>query len=210
MFTGLVEEIGTVLSLKQRETVAEIAIRAQAVLEGVAVGDSIAIAGVCLTVTAFDARSFTVQAVRETLGRTTIGTFRPGKHVNLEHALKAGDRLGGHFVQGHVDGIGTIASIVPVGDGKDFRIAIPGELSNFLVEKGSVAIDGISLTVTAMNPGNFGISVIPHTLSTTTLGGNRVGDTVNIETDILAKYIEKFSRQRDGITEESLRRLGYT
>ncbi len=208
MFTGLIEEIGTIVSLNRRGNLLELQIGAGTVLEDIRIGDSIAVSGVCLTVTGFDSRSFSVQAVHETIRRSTLGSLRNGIRVNLERSLKVGDRLGGHFVFGHVEAVGTIAA-VSSGEQRDIRVKVPGELDPYIVEKGSIAIDGISLTVTDAKPGEFGVSVIPHTLKVTTLGEKSPGDAVNIETDIFAKYAEKYARPKSGLNMETLKRLGY-
>ena len=209
MFTGLIEEIGTIVSVSRRGDLLELGIGAKSILEDIAVGDSVAVAGVCLTVTAFDRRSFTVQAVRETMRRTTLGSLGTGSRVNLERSLRVGDRVGGHFVFGHAEAVGTVSEITPAGEGKEFRFAIPAELDHYIVEKGSIAVDGISLTVMYARPGEFGAAVIPHTLAVTTLGENRPGSKVNIETDIFARYVEKYARPASGLSIETLRRFGY-
>lgn len=209
MFTGLIEEIGTVTLVRTHGGMADLTIAANSILEDMSIGDSIAIAGVCQTVTAFNARSFKVQAVAETMRRTTFGTLARGTRVNLERALRVGDRLGGHFVQGHVEGIGTVRAVIPADSGSDFTVQIPSTLARYVVEKGSITIDGISLTVTDADQSSFSVSVIPHTLAATTLGQLRTGDKVNIETDIIAKYIEKLTQTGSEVTMESLNRLGY-
>ncbi len=209
MFTGLIEEIGTVASLSRRGDLLELCIDARSILEDITIGDSISVAGVCLTVTAFNRRSLNVQAVRETMRRTTLGLLGTRSRANLERSLKVGDRLGGHFVFGHVEAVGTVSEITPAGEGKEFRFTIPAELDPYIVEKGSIAVDGVSLTVMYARPGEFGIAVIPHTLAVTTLGENRPGDKVNIETDIFAKYAEKYARPGSGLTMETLRRSGF-
>ena len=209
MFTGLIEEIGSIGAISRRGGLIDIQVEAHVVLEDVRIGDSIAISGVCLTVTAFDRRSFTVQAGQETLRLTTAGNLRPGTRVNLERALKVGDRLGGHFVSGHVEAVGKIISVTDTGEQREIRIAVPDELDPYIVGKGSIAVDGISLTVTSAKPGEFGVAIIPHTMAATTLAENRAGDAVNIETDIFAKYVEKYARPKEGLNMETLRRLGY-
>lgn len=158
---------------------------------GIELGDSVAIDGVCLTVVAFDDTSLGFDAVPETLARTALGTLDQGSRVNLEPALRAGDALGGHYVQGHVDGVGSVASVAPEGEGKRIRFDAPAELLRYIVEKGSIAVQGTSLTVAAVDDGGFEVALIPHTLEVTTLGTLEPGQSVNLETDVLAKYVEK-------------------
>jgi riboflavin synthase len=209
MFTGLIEEVGHVASVVRRGRVADLSIQARKVLDGLAAGDSIAVSGACLTVTAFSETAFIAQAVEETLGRTTIGSLMQGDPVNLERALRLGDRLGGHIVQGHVDGVGRIVSVAGTGDNALISVAVDSGIERYIVEKGSVTVDGISLTVTFAKEGMFGVSVIPHTLGATTLERARAGDRVNIETDILAKYIEKLMRGGGALTLETLGEMGF-
>jgi len=209
MFTGLIEEVGQIVSTVRRGHIIDITIEAHTVLDDLAVGDSIAISGACLTVTAAGQNVFTVQAVEETLRRTTLGTMKRGTPVNLERALKVGDRLGGHLVQGHVDGTGRIVSLRKIGENMLITITIEHDIECFVVEKGSITVDGISLTVTFVKNGEFGVSVIPHTLAATTLGNARIGEMVNLETDILAKYIEKLIHKKDVLTMGKLKELGY-
>jgi riboflavin synthase len=209
MFTGLIEEIGIIRSINQRGAVHNIAVEASLILDGMKIGDSIAVDGVCQTVTAFDHRYFTVQAVQETLDRTTFSELSPGAHVNLERSLRVGDRMGGHFVQGHVEATGVITGINLVGEGRDFRITVPTEITHYIAEKGSIALDGISLTVTFVAGIEFGVSVIPHTLKSTTLGGKRRGERINIETDVIAKYLDRLFTSKGGLTMETLKQYGF-
>ena len=155
------------------------------------VGDSIAIDGVCLTVVSVDGGSFAFDAVPETLSRTSLATLEPGSRVNLEPALRAGDALGGHYVQGHVDGVGTVRSVEPEGEGRRMAFDAPPELLRYVVEKGSIAVQGTSLTVAAVDEHGFDVALIPHTLAVTTLGALEPGARVNLEADVLAKYVEK-------------------
>ena len=155
------------------------------------VGDSIAIDGVCLTVVSVDGGSFAFDAVPETLSRTSLATLEPGSPVNLEPALRAGDALGGHYVQGHVDGVGSVRAVEPEGDGNRVWFDAPVGLLRYVVEKGSIAVQGTSLTVAATDDRGFAVALIPHTLAATTLGSLAVGDRVNLEADVLAKYVEK-------------------
>ena len=186
MFTGIVEEVGTVTGLEgQRLTIA-----AGTVLEGVKLGDSIAVNGACLTVVDFEHSSFSVELAPETLKRTSFGSWLPGRQVNLERPLAVSDRLGGHIVQGHVDSTGRITSLKPEGDCVIFRVASPKRLMPYIVEKGFVAVDGISLTVVKVGASSFTLSVIPYTLSNTNLQSQAKGGRVNLEVDIVAKYVE--------------------
>jgi riboflavin synthase len=187
MFTGLVREVGTVASMEDGRLVVDAPVTAQ----GVQLGDSIAIDGVCLTVVACDDSSLSFDAVPETLARTALGTLDQGSRVNLEPALRAGDALGGHYVQGHVDGVGAVRSIEPEGEGKRVRFDAPAELLKYIVEKGSIAVQGTSLTVAAVDETGFEVALIPHTLQETTLGELEPEQPVNLETDVLAKYVEK-------------------
>ena len=186
MFTGIVEEVGKITRLEgQRLTIA-----AAAVLEGVKAGDSIAVNGACLTVVKLSQGDFTAELAPETLRRTSFGGLKPGSWVNLERPLAVSDRLGGHIVQGHVDAAGRITSMKPEGDCILVRITGPKRLMRYIVEKGFVAVDGISLTVVKTGASSFTLSVIPYTLENTNLKGKSVGDRVNLEVDIVAKYVE--------------------
>jgi len=187
MFTGLVSEVGTVSSLVD----GRLTIDAPETSQGVQLGDSIAIDGVCLTVVACDDSSLSFDAVPETLARTALGTLDQGSRVNLEPALRAGDALGGHYVQGHVDGVGTVRSVEPEGEGRRVRFDAPAELLKYVVEKGSIAVQGTSLTVAAVDDTSFEVALIPHTLQVTTLGELEPEQPVNLEADVLAKYVEK-------------------
>jgi riboflavin synthase len=187
MFTGLVREVGTVASMEDGRLVVDAPVTAQ----GVQLGDSIAIDGVCLTVVACDDSSLSFDAVPETLARTALGTLDQGSRVNLEPALRAGDALGGHYVQGHVDGVGAVRSVEPEGEGNRVRFDAPAELLKYIVEKGSIAVQGTSLTVAAVDETGFEVALIPHTLQETTLGELEPEQPVNLETDVLAKYVEK-------------------
>lgn len=191
MFTGIVEEVGEVFETPGTG----LRIRATTVLEDAHLGDSIAINGTCLTVTAIDEGGFSVDTVPETLRRTNLGELRPGDPVNLERALPAGGRMGGHFVQGHVEGTGRINSIEPENEALLIRIEAPPELMRYIVEKGFITVDGISLTVVSRDDRGFVITIIPFTQANTNLRARRAGDTVNLETDILAKYVEQFTNR---------------
>ena len=190
MFTGIVEELGSV----RGATGSGLEIAAAAVLEGARVGDSICINGVCLTITALDAQRFTVDTVPETLRRTNLGDLSVGDAVNLERAIPAGGRMGGHFVQGHVEGTGTITAIEPDGEAQILRFGAVPEILRYVVAQGFIAVDGVSLTVVSRDPDSFTITLIPFTREHTNLGLKRVSDRVNLETDILAKYVESLLR----------------
>jgi len=191
MFTGIVREQGQVVSAEAGGAGVRLVVDAPVTAGAVVVGDSVSISGVCLTVTAAANGSLAFDVVHETLNRTAFGDLAPGTPVNVEPALRAGDPLGGHYVQGHVDGVGRIRRIDPEGDGRRVWIDPPSELERYLVEKGSVAIDGVSLTVAQLDESGFAVALIPHTLAVTTLGGRAAGDLVNLEVDVLAKYVER-------------------
>lgn len=194
MFTGLVEEIGTVEGLTQLDDAVRIAVHAPKVTADAAPGDSIAVDGVCLTLVGNDGGVFTADVMRETLERSRLGSYAPGARVNLERALAAGQRMGGHIVQGHVDGVGEVVSRTPSAHWEVVRFTLPGRLERYVVEKGSIAVNGTSLTVSAVGEGFFEVSLIPTTLRETTAGGLAPGDPVNLEVDIMAKYVEKMVR----------------
>ncbi|MFL5962317.1 MAG: riboflavin synthase [Gaiellaceae bacterium] len=187
MFTGLVREVGIVASMLD----GRLTIDAPETAPGVQLGDSVAVDGVCLTVVACDDSTLSFDAVPETLSRTALGTLDQGSRVNLESALRAGDPLGGHYVQGHVDGVGTVRSVQPEGEGTRMSFEAPAELLKYIVEKGSIAVQGTSLTVAAIDETGFEVALIPHTLQETTLGELAPDQRVNLETDVLAKYVEK-------------------
>ncbi len=212
MFTGIVEEIGTATSVLKTEMGAKLTIGAKKVLEGTKLGDSINTNGVCLTVTGFGGHSFTVDAVAETLRRSNLGDLKSGTKVNLERAMAVGDRLGGHIVQGHVDSTAVFISRKPEGDSWLYRFSLPDEIARYVVLKGSIAINGISLTVAGLADEWFEIAIIPHTIAETNIGELKQGERVNLEADVLAKYVERLlnGRQTDkGLTSERLRELGY-
>jgi riboflavin synthase len=190
MFTGLVQELGRVTAVERTPDGARLTISGR--LSGeLGEGDSVAVNGVCLTATAVDDGSFQADVMDETLRRCTLGAVREGSAVNLELPLRASDRLGGHFVQGHVDGTGTVAEVREEGFSRVVRIAAAPELLRYVAEKGSVAVDGTSLTVSAVDADSLSVSLIPETLRRTNLGAAQPGDTVNLEVDVLAKYVEK-------------------
>ena len=191
MFTGLVQGIGSVAGIERSDDGARVTIATPLVAE-LATGDSIAINGVCLTAVELDGDSFAADAMNETLARTSLGDLAPGSQVNLELPLRATDRLGGHVVQGHVDGLGSILDVTDDGFARRIRIGAGPEVLRYVVEKGSIAVDGVSLTVTEVDDRSFTVSLIPETLQRTNLGGVDTGSRVNLEVDVLAKYVEKF------------------
>jgi len=210
MFTGLIQELGTVRSLS-RGTVGKLTTGAEKTAGEVAIGDSVAVNGACLTVTAISGNDVSFDAVPETLSRTSLGGLKPGDKVNLETSLKAGQAIGGHFVQGHIDGVGTIESSRSLGESQVIRISAPPGVLRYVVEKGSIAVDGISLTVASVDKSGITIAVIPHTLEATTLHAKRPGEKVNLEADILGKYVEKLLGRLgpSGVTEDALRDAGF-
>ena len=191
MFTGIVEEKGEILSIERGSASAILTIRADVVLSGTRVGDSIAVNGVCLTVTRLSKDRFSADVMAETLRRSSLGELSPGSCVNLERALALGDRLGGHLVSGHIDGTGKILSLRQEDNAVWYRISAGPEILRLIVEKGSVAIDGISLTVAAVHPDSFEVSVIPHTRDVTALSEKKAGASVNLENDMIGKYVER-------------------
>ncbi len=191
MFTGIVRERGRVTAIEGGADGVRLRIEAAQTAAQTAVGDSVAINGVCLTATAVEDGELAFDAVAETLRRTSLGRLEPGSEVNLEPALRAGEPLGGHIVQGHVDGVGRVRSLEPVGDGAELTVEAPPELLRYCVEKGSITVDGVSLTVASLADDAFSIALIPHTLAETTLSRLGPGDEVNLEVDVLAKYVER-------------------
>jgi len=191
MFTGIVRERGRVVSASGNGRGTRLRIAAPEAAGRAETGDSISIAGVCLTVVAVDDGEVEFDAVAETLRRSSLGRLRAGDAVNVEPALRAGEPLGGHYVQGHVDGVGQVRSIEPEGDGVLIAFDAPAEVLRYCVEKGSVAVEGVSLTITQVDESGFGVALVPHTLAETTLGSLEPGDEVNLEADVLAKYVER-------------------
>ena len=191
MFTGIVEEAGIVRSLRNGSNSSQITIGSSVVVGDLKTGDSVCTQGVCLTVIHFSSDSFTVDVMPETMRTTTLGALKPGSTVNLERALRLSDRLGGHLVSGHIDGTGIISKVWRDDIAIRIQLSASPDILKYIIGRGSVAIDGISLTVTDVDNSHFGVSVIPHTQTVTTLTGKRPGESVNIECDMLAKYIEK-------------------
>ncbi len=207
MFTGIIEEVGKVLSA----STAKLVISAPQVIDGIKLGDSIAINGACLTVIDFDHASFSVDVMPETLKRTNLGLLEAGDGVNLERPMALGGRLSGHLVQGHIDDVGRIVSLEWEGDALLFRFEAPPEVMRYTAPKGFIAVDGISLTITEKDTGSFGVSVVEYTHRNTTLGSRKVGDVVNLEVDIIAKYTAQFTQpQASGLTAEFLIEHGFT
>lgn len=194
MFTGIVQELGTVVSAAPR-----LVLDAPGIAADAAVGDSVSVDGCCLTVTAVDGAQLSFDAVPETLRRTTLGALAEGAPVNLEPALRAGDRMGGHWVQGHVDAVGVLASAEPEGDAINMTFTAPDAVLRYVIEKGSICVNGISLTVTAFDEQGFSVSIIPHTLEVTTLGSIVPGGRVNLESDLVGKYVERLLPARTAV-----------
>lgn len=212
MFTGLIEEIGI---LRKKEATAKgtrLEVEASKVLQGSQMGDSIAVNGVCLTVVKLSGNSFTAEAVAETVSHTTVPQWRVGDRLNLERALALGSRMGGHWVQGHVDGTGVITKLLKHEDEIRITVNCGKEIMRYIIYKGSIAVDGISLTVAERLEDAFAVALIPHTWENTNLKGKKVGDKVNLETDLIAKYVEQFlskNQPESGLSEETLRRAGF-
>jgi riboflavin synthase len=210
MFTGLIREIGTIRRISPGESY-KLGIRASKVIDGLELGDSISVDGACLTVVEFDQDGFEVDAMPETIEKTTLKLLRIGSRVNLEPSLRMGDKIGGHWVTGHVDGTGRILSTTRAGNAVIYEISISGGLSEHLVPKGSVAVDGISLTLIECSRGSFKVGLIPHTRQETTLSEKSVGSHVNIETDVIGKYVRQYMKgsSQGGVTEDRLREAGF-
>lgn len=223
MFTGIIEEKGMISRIMKTASQAILTIKAKKVMEDIHIGDSIAVNGICLTVTSFSANEFQADVMHETLDRTSLKMLKPGSSVNLERAMAAGGRFGGHMVSGHIDGTGRITDIKEDSLAIWYTIETSPEILHYIVEKGSIAIDGISLTVAKVTQTTFAVSTIPHTRVVTTLGERRAGDLVNLENDIVGKYVEKFIYEKNtheimkensekkthGITREKLEQYGY-
>ena len=217
MFTGIIEEIGTIKNINTNGVSAQLNIASNIVLEGTKIGDSIAVNGVCLTVTSLTSNSFTADIMAETLRRSNLGNLLPQSKVNLERAMLANGRFGGHIVSGHIDGTGTIIETKPEGNAIWVKIKTSSEILKYIIQKGSITIDGISLTVAKITDQDFSVSIIPHTAENTTLLQKKVGEVVNLENDIVGKYVEKLlsfqninqENQQSRITEEFLRQNGF-
>ena len=214
MFTGIIEELGTIAHMDRRPDSIRLTIQAHKVLEGTQLGDSIAVNGVCLTVTDMTDSTFSADVMHETMRRSSFSTIKSGSQVNLERAMQVGGRLGGHIVSGHIDGTGHVSRIENDGIARVITISIPKDMAPFIVEKGSITIDGISLTVVSAGSSQFSVSIIPHTMSHTTLMGKHPGAIVNLETDIVGKYIHRFMEtgpveSPKGVTMEMLLENGF-
>ncbi len=192
MFTGIIEAVGTVTDFELRGSAGQLVVEAPEIATGVEIGDSVAVSGACLTVTSISGEVLSFDAVRETLERTSLRDLAAGMHVNLERALRAGGRLDGHIVQGHVDGLGSVRRLERRGDDVQLYVATEPGFAALLVEKGSVAIDGVSLTVVGVHDTGFDVALIPYTLKHTTLGERGAGDPLNLEADVLGKYVKRY------------------
>ena len=212
MFTGIVEEIGTVKKIARGQK-AYLEIQADKIFSDIHIGDSIAVNGVCLTVTGFSGKIFTADVMNETFSRSSLGSLKTGSHVNLERAMSANGRFGGHIVSGHIDGTGKITNIKKDGNAVWYKISADENIIKYTVEKGSIAIDGISLTVARVERDNFSVSIIPHTSEETILSEKKTGDTVNLENDIIGKYVERFlnfdKTGKSNITMDFLSKYGF-
>ncbi len=194
MFTGIIEGLGTVKLLSRAAGGMRMGVKADFPMEKTSVGDSVAVSGTCLTVVDFQKNIFEVDIAPETLSKTTLDQTKVGDRVNLERALSLGDRLGGHLVSGHIDSVGVVEAKRPVANATIFVFGVPEALYRYIIQKGSIAVDGISLTVNACNRTSFEVSIIPHTAEITTMGFKKVGDPVNIETDMIGKYVERLTQ----------------
>lgn len=221
MFTGIIEEVGSVASIRKGAHSCVLTVNASRVLEDVHLGDSIATNGVCLTVTSFTSHSFSADVMHETLNRSSLGSLHIGSPVNLERAMLAGGRFGGHIVSGHIDGVGTISSIKEDDNAVWYTVEAPSNILRYIIEKGSITLDGISLTVAKVTNSNFSVSIIPHTRAQTNLASKKVGDVLNLENDLVGKYVERLMLQpiaasqeqpeqkSSGITKEFLSYYGF-
>lgn len=209
MFTGIIEEIGEIAAIKRGAKSCELLIKGDAIFSDLKIGDSVAVNGVCLTVTAINVKTFTADVMAETMRRSGLGTLQKGSKVNLERAMSANGRFGGHIVSGHIDGMGFVQSLAREDNAVWVTITADESIMRYIVEKGSVAIDGISLTVARVFKDAFSVSIIPHTGSETTLLTRRAGDRVNLECDIIGKYVEKLVGKSSTITEDFLKEYNF-
>lgn len=221
MFTGIIEEVGSVASIRKGAHSCVLTVNASRALEDVHLGDSIATNGVCLTVTSFTSHSFSADVMHETLNRSSLGSLHIGSPVNLERAMLAGGRFGGHIVSGHIDGVGTISSMKEDDNAVWYTVEAPSNILRYIIEKGSITLDGISLTVAKVTNSNFSVSIIPHTRVQTNLASKKVGDVLNLENDLVGKYVERLMLQpiaasqeqpeqkSSGITKEFLSHYGF-
>lgn len=195
MFTGIIEGLGTLMRSRSADGGLRMTVRAAFDLDGSRIGDSISVNGACLTAVGIESRTFTVDVSPETLSKSTFRRAAAGEIVNLERALRMGDRIDGHLVTGHLDGTGTVVGIKAAGNARVFQFRAPELVTRYMIQKGSVAVDGISLTINTVSHQGFAVSVIPHTAQVTTLGRKKIGDTVNLEADMIGKYVERFTMQ---------------
>jgi len=213
MFSGIIEEIGQIQKIDFISGGIKLTISANKILEDIKTGDSVSVDGICLTVTSFNKNSFTVDAVGETLKKTTLSKIKNKSYVNLERAIRFNERIGGHLIQGHINSTARIIQLKKIGENFLLQIELPDDLMKYIIKEGSIAVDGISLTVADIIDNKINISIIPHTLQNTTLQYKKENDLVNIEVDFAAKYIENFIRnylsQKNQISEEMLKKLGY-
>uniref|UniRef100_UPI0006D2A79B riboflavin synthase n=1 Tax=Clostridium sp. NkU-1 TaxID=1095009 RepID=UPI0006D2A79B len=212
MFTGIIEEIGKIQTIRKGPESSFLSVQAKKIMEDVRLGDSIAVNGVCLTVAAFSQGGFTADVMNETFNRSSLGSLSTGSPVNLERAMPANGRFGGHIVSGHIDGTGTVSAIQKDDNAVWYTIKTTPDILRYIIEKGSVAIDGISLTVAKVKRDSFSVSVIPHTASMTILPGRRIGDTVNLENDCIGKYVERLmgiQQPENNITAGFLKKYGF-
>lgn len=212
MFTGIIEEIGKIQGVQKGSSSAVLSVQASEIMQDIHLGDSIAVNGVCLTVTSIAPSGFTADVMHETLNRSSLGNLRTGSPVNLERAMSANGRFGGHIVSGHIDGTGTVSDIRRDDNAVWYTIKTPSSVLRYIIEKGSITIDGISLTVARAYKDSFSVSIIPHTASLTTLSSRRVGDSVNLENDCIGKYVERLMRkdpQNSNITAGFLVKHGF-
>lgn len=214
MFTGIIEEIGSIAAIKKGGSETRLVIEGEKIFGDLKTGDSVAVNGVCLTAAEISGRTFTADVMNETLNRSSLAALKPGSHVNLERAMAADGRFGGHIVAGHVDGTGTIKAVNRDGNAVWYTVSADSSIMRYIVEKGSVAIDGISLTVAKVTADSFSVSIIPHTAEETVLSEKKCGDIVNLENDIVGKYVEKLMSTADDkkesrITRDFLARYGF-
>jgi riboflavin synthase len=214
MFTGIIEGLGRIAAIRPSGQGKRLSVEADFDLSGIKIGDSLSVSGACLTAVQITARRFDVDVSPETLARTTLGAARVGERVNLERALRLSDRIDGHLVSGHIDDTGVIDGREAAGNAVIVAVAVPVALTRYMIVKGSVAVDGISLTINSLEPDHFSVSIIPHTAELTTIGFKRKGERVNIETDMIGKYVEKFlsgrtDSPRPGVTIDLLAKAGY-
>ena len=212
MFTGLIEEIGTIEQIQKHRGTLRFTVFAKEVVKDLAIDDSVALNGVCLTVVEFSKSNFQVEAVQETQNKTTFGSLKNGSQINLERSLRFSDRMGGHFVQGHVDAVGEVAAVQRQEGGVLLSIKLPAHLLKYVISEGSIAIDGVSLTIARLKENQITISLIPHTLEKTTLANLKVADKVNIEVDLMGKYVERILTRpnQSKISEGWLEEMGYS